>query len=108
MGKLAVVATTVFAFFSVENAVAWDLGIDDRSCYVPPQISCGGCAIACRLDKVAVCRRGMNVWRSTQWSCLSQPRCLCRRSSWRNRYGSLARVARRHLIDLSPQAWKAL
>jgi hypothetical protein len=25
-----------------------------------------------------------------------------------NRYGSLARVARRHLIDLSPQAWKAL
>ena len=24
-----------------------------------------------------------------------------------NRYGSLARVARRHLIDLSPQAWKA-
>ena len=51
MGKLAVVATTVFAFFSVENAVAWDLGIDDRSCYVPPQISCGGCAIACRLDK---------------------------------------------------------
>jgi hypothetical protein len=22
-----------------------------------------------------------------------------------NRYGSLARVARRHLIDLSPQAW---
>jgi hypothetical protein len=83
MGKLAVVATTVFAFFSVENAVAWDLGIDDRSCYVPPQISCGGCAIACRLDKVAVCRRGMNVWRSTQWSCLSQPRCLCQRSSWR-------------------------
>jgi hypothetical protein len=36
MGKLAVVATTVFAFFSVENAVAWDLGFDNRSCYVPP------------------------------------------------------------------------
>jgi hypothetical protein len=57
-------------------------GFSDHSCYTPGQLSCGGCAISCPVERTAVCTAGMNIWRGARWSCTFQATCSCRKSIW--------------------------
>jgi hypothetical protein len=56
--KILTVSTAIAALIWAGKAGAWDSGFNDRSCYVPPQISCNGCAIAVDQTKLRCADEG--------------------------------------------------
>ena len=54
----------------------------EHACGTPAQLSCRSCAVTCPASKLAICKAGMNIWRSSTWSCLFQPTCACQTSIW--------------------------
>jgi hypothetical protein len=64
---------------SGEADAAW---FERHACAMPARAACGGCAVSCRLNAIAVCRAGMGIWRGAAWTCSFQPVCTCQRSLW--------------------------
>jgi hypothetical protein len=85
MRKFLMLATVAAGSAWAGNVLALDFergGFWQRACHMAPEQSCGGCAVSCPIDRVAVCTRGMNVWRGHAWSCSFEPSCSCQRTVW--------------------------